>query len=355
MPNPRFLIVVLMLALAGCASSGRPPERPAPVIPESTWRRIDDDILAASREATRQTTNHARELMAEWMDLVHRRTDAEFIPWFSSYWTRQALTMRLAWYRLNAEGKRDEVVERLALHLQEQYRERVLEPVARELDPERIMEKTTKFHIWLLGELLRKIPQRYGVPQEQFDRRLKEIPAIALAPPDARSASLHQLLHTEPIDRLPAYVALVARIHTASAGAAEVRTASAGMTSVARRTSERLTSELTTSGVASALAAAAGRAAGMLISLGAAGFNSLAHGREQPRTEAQLRKTLNDAFDEEWRELLRDPDTGVLAGVHHMAGRIEESLAHRPVPSPRSSPPGASRPAGPDAPPRPPW
>lgn len=327
MSNLRVLIVVWLAVLAGCSTSDRTSGRP-PVIPESTWRQVDSDIVAASQDATRQTSNYAQELMAEWMDLVYRRTDAEFISWFSSYWTRQSLSMRVTWYRLNTEGK-EEVVDRLALYLQERYQNRVLKPVAKEIDPDQVMEKATKFYIWLLGELLRKIPERYGVPQDQFDRRLKDIPAVALAPPGSHSASLHQLLHAEPIDRLPAYAALIARIQQASADtAARARTADAGISSVARRTSERLTAELATSGVASALSAAVGRAAGMAISLGAAGFNSITHESERPKMEAQLRKSLNEAFDEEWLELMRNPDTGVLAGVHHLAGRIEGSLAH---------------------------
>ncbi|MFB8830142.1 hypothetical protein ACE0DR_14415 [Azotobacter sp. CWF10] len=163
MSNFRVLIVVWLAVLAGCSTSDRTSGRP-PVIPESTWRQVDSDIVAASQDATRQTSNYAQELMAEWMDLVYRRTDAEFIPWFSSYWTRQSLSMRVTWYKLNAEGK-EEVVDRLALYLQERYQDRVLKPVAREIDPDRVMEKATKFYIWLLGELLRKIPERYGVPR----------------------------------------------------------------------------------------------------------------------------------------------------------------------------------------------
>lgn len=364
MSNLRFLIVALMVAVAGCATSDRTSDQPLPVIPESTWRQIDSDIAAASQEATRQTTNHAHELMAEWMDLVYRRTDAEFIPWFSSYWTRQSLTMRVTWYKLNAEGRRDEVVDRLALYLQEQYQDRVLKPVAREIDPDRVMEKTTKFYLWLLGELLRKIPQRYGVPQDQFDRRLKDIPAIKLAPPASHSASLHQVIHADPIDRLPAFVALVDRIQHASAGA-RTRTSNAGISSLAKRTSERLTTELTTSSVASAFSAAVGRAAGMVISLGAAGFNTITHANERPKMEAQLRKSLNDAFDEEWLDSMRNPDTGVLAGVHHMAGQIERSPAHtttlpaRLEPAPRDVPRPGEQSAQPgntgDAVPYQPW
>ncbi|MFD1691034.1 hypothetical protein ACFSHR_04295 [Azotobacter chroococcum] len=157
------------------------------MVSESTWRKVDSDIVAASKEATRQTTNYARDVMLEWMGLVYQRTDTNFIPWFSGYWTQQWLTMKVGWYRLNAGKEQDPAVDRLAIYLQEQYHGRVLEPVARQIDPDRVMEKAMKFYVWLLGELLRKIPQRYGVPQDQFERRLKGIPAIALGPPPLMS------------------------------------------------------------------------------------------------------------------------------------------------------------------------
>ncbi|SEI62243.1 hypothetical protein SAMN04244579_01410 [Azotobacter beijerinckii] len=338
MVNLRFLIVALMVALAGCATPERAPERPPPVvIPESTWRQIDSDIVAVSLDAKEQAMHFAHDAMQGWMDLVYQRTETDFIPWFSSYWTRQWLTMRVSWYKLSAGGEKDPTVERLALYLQEQYRERVLEPVAEEVDPDRVMEQTTKLYVWVLGELLQRIPQRYGIPRDQFDRRLKDIPAIALAPPSSHSASLYQIVCADPLARLPAYGALVARIHNPSAGAG-TRPAGADISPVAKRTSENLVNELATSSVASVISTAVGRVAGAVISLGAAGFSAVVRENERPDMEAQLRKNLNAAFDEKWLDLMRNPDTGVLAGVYHISGRIEGGLAATVTPPLQSEP-----------------
>ena len=59
----------------------------------------------------------------------------------------------------------------------------------------------------------------YGVPQDQFDRRLEAISSIAQDPPAAHSASLYQLVHAHPISSLPAYAALIARSREAADGA----------------------------------------------------------------------------------------------------------------------------------------
>jgi hypothetical protein len=97
---------------------------------------------------------------------------------------------------------------------------------------------------------------------------------------------------------------------------------------LAKRTSEKLASELATSGVASAAAALAGRAAGMLISLGTAGFRAMQRENERPEMEGQLRQNLNATFDEEWFSLMENPTTGVLAGVYYLSGQVEGSLTH---------------------------
>ncbi|MBF7731716.1 hypothetical protein [Pseudomonas sp. N040] len=325
--NLPCLLIVLLLVLSGCATGARGPELTPPVIPPEVWRQVDDDILVASLTATDQAQKYALGAMDQWMDRVYQRTDTDFIPWFSSYWTRQWLTMKVAWYQLNAEGEQDSSVNRLALYLQEQYQERVLEPVAREIDPDLIMAQTTGFYVQQLGVRLKKIPARYGIPAEQFEQWLQRIPAIKLAPPAAHSASLDQLLHAEPLEQLPAYAALLARIRNAPGGASSWL--AADISAVAQQTSAALQSELATRSIASSVSAVVGRVAATVLSLGVAGFSAVSRENERPEMEAQLRKSLNAAFDENWLEWMRNPVSGVLAGVYYISAQVEGSLASR--------------------------
>jgi hypothetical protein len=208
MPSLRVLIIAWLVALAGCASE--PPVQ----IAASTWRQVDSDIAAASRAASAQAREEALTAMQRWRGLVYRQTDDAFIPWFSSYWTQQWLSIKVSWYKLSAEGEKDPTVNRLALYLQEQYQDRVLEPLAKETGPEQIMQRTTERYVRQLDQRLQGIGPRHGVPQEQFDQRLRQIPAIALAP----GASLYQVVHADPLDRLPAYRALINRIRSSPGG-----------------------------------------------------------------------------------------------------------------------------------------
>lgn len=359
--NLRALTVALLVALAGCATSERTSDPPPVLIAQSTWRQVDRDLLVASRAATGPAENYARERMASWRILVQQHTEAEFIPWFTSYWTRQWLTMKVAWYKLSTGKETEPVENRLAIYLQKQYHGRVLSPVAKQIDPDVVMQQATKTYVQLLGQQLQGISQRYGIPREQFDRRLKDIPAIALTSPGVHRASLYQIVRADPLDRLPAYVALIDRLRNAEGGV-ERGSSEAGISSLAQRTSEKLAADLATSGAASAVSAVVGRAAGMMISLGVAGFTAIARENERPALEAQLRGNLNAAFDEEWLSLMENPATGVLAGVYHIAGQLEVSLAEaatrpakfealpRGVPRPGAQPQRGGE-AGYDAPP----
>ncbi|MCQ4347228.1 hypothetical protein NGA35_07265 [Pseudomonas stutzeri] len=305
-----------------------PPVQPptAAEVSASTWRQVDSDLLAASREAREQAAEYAEDLMGRWMQLVRQRTDEHFIPWFGSAWTQQWLGMRVTWYQLDTAQAKPPAAERLALYLQDQYQERVLEPVARLISPDWITAQASRLYVQQLGARLQELPLRYGVPAEHFDAHLEHIPAIALAPP--ASASLREVVRAPSLEGLPAYAGLAERIRNGrdDSGA---WTRDAGLAALARQTSTRLADEQNTQGVVGALAAVVGRVAGMAISLGSAAVTSLTREERRPQLEAQLRLNLQAAFEAQWQELLHDPDSGVLAGVRHLSGQIEGALDER--------------------------
>ena len=54
---------------------------------------------------------------------------------------------------------------------------------------------------------------------------------------------------------------------------------------------------------------------------------AMAHEKDKPALEAQLRENLEAALDEMWQGLMEDTATGVMAPVYHICGQIERSLA----------------------------
>ncbi|WP_313953506.1 hypothetical protein [Accumulibacter sp.] len=327
------LLVALLMALAGCTVP-EPAAEPAPPVQVSaeTWRQIDRDINAASLTAWGAAENYARGSMEAWISRVRQRSDEEFIPWYTAYWTQQWLAIKVAWYKLGGGEGENPAARRLAAYLQEQFRERVLEPVAAEIDPGEVMQQTTTLYVRLLVEQLQGLPRRYAIPAAQFEARLKAIPAIVPATAGAQSATLLEVVETRPIVDLPAYAALLARIRETDGGPA-AGPANDRISAVAERAAEQLMDRLALGGGASAAAAAAGGVAGLLISLGATTIGAIAYENDRPALQVQLRENLNAALDERWQTLVENPSTGVLAGAYHIARQVEGSvLGTRTVP-----------------------
>ncbi|MCF4994751.1 hypothetical protein GIW70_06295 [Pseudomonas syringae] len=332
--NLRALFLAAMLLLAGCATSARAPVTVAKavVVSPETWQQIDREILSASQQATEQVKLYARGSMEHWRTRVYEQTEENFIPWFSSYWTQEWLSMKVSWYTISASGEKDASANRLAAYLLEQYQERVLAPVAVEIDPDAILGQSTAFYAQLMAQQMPLIARRHGVPIAQLNGRLQKVPAIALGPPPARDASLFKVTSTEPLNTLPAYAALIDKIHT-DGGAKGVSSTDTAMAPVAKRASQRMEAEMAPRGAASAVAAAAGKLAGALISVGVVGIRAIIQANDRPDSEALIRSSLGNTFDKAWVKLLQNPTTGVMAGTLHMAGQVEGSLRARDEPS----------------------
>ncbi|CAI8766100.1 Lipoprotein [Pseudomonas sp. IT-347P] len=329
----RSLIVVAILVLAGCATPPRAPQAPIAVaVSVATWQQVDRDLLSASQQATEQVKLFARGSMEHWRTRVYQQTEENFIPWFSSYWTQEWLSMKVSWYTINAGGEQDASAKRLAAYLLEQYQERVLAPVAVEIDPDAILGQATAFYAQLMARQMPLIAQRHGVPIGQLNGHLQRVPAIALGPPPARDASLYQVISTEPLNTLPAYAALIDKIHT-EGGAKGIAATDAGMAPVAKRASQRMEAEMAPRGAASAVAAAAGKLAGGLISVGVAGIRAIIQANDRPDSEALIRSSLGGTFDKAWLKLVQNPTTGVMAGTLHIAGQVERHLGGGDEPS----------------------
>lgn len=323
---PGIVLIAALLALAGCAGKARAPEPPPVVLSLAAWAQIDREIVAASHGAAGSAQDYARRSMRVWRERVQARTEADFIPWFTGYWTQQWLTLKVAWYKMNASNDPASPPEnRLALYVQEQYHQRVLEEVATEINPDLIRERANELYVQLLGQQLQTIAARYRAPADQFALHLSRIPAIQLGPPAARNASLHEVLRANPLIQLPAYVALDEQIRKAAS--ANAAPSDSGLSSVAKKASAKLEATLAPRGAASAVAAAVGKAAGLFISLASAGIGAMLHESERPQMVEQLRVILNVALNEEWQNLMENPGSGVMAGVYYLDGQVADSVS----------------------------
>jgi hypothetical protein len=181
----------------------------------------------------------------------------------------------------------------------------------------------------ILLQQLQVISRRYQVPLAQLNGHIQKVPAIRLGPPSARNASLYQVLHSEPLNTLPAYTALIDNIHQ-SGGDNGIDSTVAAMAPVATRASQKIEAEMAPRGAASVVAAVAGKLAGALISVGVAGVRAVIQANDRPDSEALIRNSLGSTFDKAWLKWVQDPRSGVMAGALHISAQIEGHLASRP-------------------------
>ncbi|HEX6734385.1 MAG TPA: hypothetical protein VF096_06200 [Azonexus sp.] len=319
-------LVFVALILAGCAGTGRAPDpEPPPPIAEEIWWQVESDIAAAAQAATGPATAFAQRRMEVWRDRVIERAESEFIPWASSYWAQQWMTAKVAWYKLTASEGGETPENRLAVYLQEQYHEQVLAPVALEVDPGAVIAQATRLYLHALEGELQAIPARYGVPPDQFRKRLQRIPAIVPASPKTPGASLQQLLAADPVERQPAYAALIQHVRESN-GVAEAGLTKKRISPVAVQVSEKLVARLAISGGTSAVSALIGGVAGNVFSLGAAGLGMILHEPGRVEVEVELRVILDESMEEVWALLMGEPGSGVTAGVYRLANQIRLSL-----------------------------
>ena len=333
--TPPFLAyarsAALVVVLSGCSST--PPQKtapaaptiPAPIVAPVTWNAIDHAIWTASIAFEGLADAYGRSAAEEWLGKVRQRTKDYFIPWYSGYWTQKWLSVKVAWYEMSQSEGDPEAAQRLAAYLQEQFEARVLEPIAREIDPVRITDQATSIYLGGLRDTIEEIPTRYPVAPAALDARLAVIPAIAVPPPDSQGASLYQALHARAISDLPAYRVLTGR-GAAQYGENDPLASKAGMRTAAGRVVAGLPLQLALQG-GGAVATFLGGAPGMLISVGLSGIDAAQHAVDQPEMEVQLRKALAKALEEVRHDLLADSVGGVLAPVRHMSTQIEASLS----------------------------
>lgn len=282
-------------------------------------------IAVASEYARCEAEAYARVAMDEWRDRVRRQIEEVFIPWYSSYWTQQWISTKVAWYQLQyAEGEATPE-ERLVSYLQEQFREQVLEPVGGFVDPNAVMDQAANTYRLELKGRVEPLSFEYGIPVDAFSQHLDTIPAIVISTTPQEIVSLRDVLNTADLSALPAYGALWTQIAAAN-GNAETTVPMDRLDHVARRAVTKLVGSMPLRASAAAASTLIGGFWGLVISAGSAVWSVTEHEQDKQAMEMQLRENLDAALGVMWQDLVEDPRGGVTAMVQHMSDQIEAAL-----------------------------
>jgi hypothetical protein len=319
-------LVCLSTVLLGCTFTPTDSiQDPAPSrVSPDTWREVYEAVFAASVAAEGEAEAYARTAMEEWIDKVRQRTEAEFVSWYGAYWTRQWLDLKAAWYAANGSEAGATTAERLAAYLRVQYGARVLDPVRREIDPDKVVDDAASVYVHALRDELQRLPDRYHVPPDELHQRLDQIPAIVPPSDPRQNVSLYQLMQASDITQTLAYAALVAPIRSAG-GVIALQPLWDRLDTVAAAIADEAGGKLAVRGTATAASAMLG-GVGILLGMGITAWQAAEHSSAQPGLEAELRQQLGLGLDAVWSDALANLDTTVLVAVHHMSSNIDISL-----------------------------
>jgi len=79
------------------SSDAHPLTQEVPVA-AAIWDLLGAEIPTLAATAAHAASDYARAALERWLERVQARTESDFIPWATNYWTHQWLALKLAWY-----------------------------------------------------------------------------------------------------------------------------------------------------------------------------------------------------------------------------------------------------------------
>jgi hypothetical protein len=112
-----------------------------------------------------------------WVDSLEKRVDESFLPWYFGYWNQQCLGLKSIgyWTLSKLFSNHPTAAERITENIQQEFSKRVLVPQVSQMQLEHILENTVDRFVKNFKNDLDKIPERYSIPQTEWDRYLSDI------------------------------------------------------------------------------------------------------------------------------------------------------------------------------------
>jgi hypothetical protein len=325
-----ILPVAALVILAGAGhlackrQSSRPPPQSTTTVPlpSTDWRGVDKAVVAALTAAHRAAEAAATAKLDTWNRCLMERVDSFFLPWYFGYWTQQTLGLKSAWFWAAHEvGMSQSTSPECITHeIQEQFARRVMRPEVAQLELERIANETLQVYINELGPRLSAIPDRYQIPQADWERYLSEIAVMTTRTDGNRQVSLtlKTLTASTAVGSLllaktiaPQLEAAAARVSSGMAGNA------AG--EFAARTGGK------------AAAKASGEMMGEIVGIVIIAWDLADHYRTKHTEMPVLRRNIADYLDQVKHRLLHDPQNGIITILDGMEASIAASQRSRTI------------------------
>jgi len=294
------------------------------------WHEVDTAIVGALKSSHTQAEDIAKARLGEWTGALQKRIDEEFIQWYFSYWQQQWMGLKaLGYWLADSEvveqivGEQPSMAERITAEIQEEFSKRVLRPQIAQLQMERIAEEVISVFVVALQKHLVAIPEKYRIPQAEWDRYLEDMAVLTSHIEGNRHVALS----------LKAAVAFVAAGTTVAAVQVTQM-----LKPVMAKIGTRMTTKAATEGAGKAAATVAtkagarvagkvgGKFLGAIVGVGVMVWDVWDHQQTKKIESPILRQNLTDYLTELQQSLLYEPETGLMTIVRGLEANIVGSL-----------------------------
>lgn len=246
-----------------------------------------------------------------------KRVDADFLEWYFNYWNQQTLALKGMWYWSVGQVLSDApaAAARITEDIQEQFATRVLRPEIAQMELERLTSEVLHVYVTQVREQLSTIPEKYQLPQADWERYLDDIAVLTARTEGNRD------------------VPLTLKALTASTAAGTIALGQAlgpPLKNIAGKVSGKLTGKaaatLATKTGVKVGARVGGKLLGPITGIGIVIWDVWDHRQTQKVERPLLRQAIADYFAAMKQNLLHEPESGVLSVLHTIERNIVSSL-----------------------------
>ncbi|MEF8792862.1 hypothetical protein [Thiohalorhabdus sp.] len=344
----KWTTLLVLVLLGGALVAGRylqPPGAEWPWLDERRtltvevpmdWPEVAGAIQQVFSEARDRARRTARTRLDAWHAELMGRVKSDFLPWYFDFWNQEWRDLKATGYLAADWAGLTAADKAMLADFRDAFSVRVMPPAETQLRMEAIAREALGVYLAHAREELPEIPKEYGVPREDWQEHMANI-GLQLQQASTQDEQVPTTLKGLVTFGAAGTTAVILRGSSALSrvGAAAGRwspraAAGAGETALVGTALRGRVARTGGRQAAKTSARVGGRILGVAALAGFLAWDVY----DYRRTEAELRPKLRQRLDAYLRQvserMLADPETGVLAPVQEVQGRVHAQLADDP-------------------------
>lgn len=291
-----------------------------PVADPIPYDNVDKDIVAALHAARQDAEAFATREIDAWNGQLMQRVDNDFLDWYFGYWNQTKIGLK-GLYHEAAHWVFDDhptASEEITEEIQSEFANRVLRPQIAQLELERIARETMNHYVTSLQQKLQAIPDKYKIPQADWERYLNDIAVLSAGVEGSREVPLS--LKTLYASGAGGAVLLASKLNVLIGkigGKVMAKSAGSAAAQVASKTGAKVAAK------------AGGKLLGPIIGIGILLWDAWDHNKTKEENMPIMRQNFTDYFVQLKDSLLHDPQAGIMTTISEMEGNMVSAITNK--------------------------